>query len=163
MLLLGPSGTAISRRARRLTIILPEMSLAEAIETARIPRVAGLTDGRTALATSRPFRAPHHAISDVGLIGDGQTPRPGEVSLAHHGVLFLDELPEFRRHVWRCCASPSRRVSYEYNLPRVINIIALTALAERMKTWPDALKSHRAVGTGHSDANQTSQRARSLV
>jgi Magnesium chelatase, subunit ChlI len=88
-----------SRLARRLTTILPEMSVAEALETTRIHSVAGLTDGRTALVTRRPCRAPHHTISDVGLIGGGQIPLPGEVSLAHHGVLFLDELPEFRRHV----------------------------------------------------------------
>jgi predicted ATPase with chaperone activity len=92
--------------ARRLTTILPEMSLAEAIETTRIHSVAGLTDGRTALVTSRPFRAPHHTISDVGLIGGGQIPTPGEVSLAHHGVLFLDELPEFRRHVLEVLRQP---------------------------------------------------------
>ena len=85
--------------ARRLTTILPAMTLAEAIETTRIHRVAGLTGDRTALVTTRPFRAPHHTISDVGLIGGGQVPMPGEVSLAHHGVLCLDELPECRRHV----------------------------------------------------------------
>jgi magnesium chelatase family protein len=65
----------------------------------RIHHAAGLTGDRTALVTTRPFRAPHHTISDVGLIGGGHVPMPGEVSLAHNGVLFLDELPEFRRHV----------------------------------------------------------------
>ena len=85
--------------ARRLTTILPALTLAEAIETTRIHSVAGLTGARTALVTTRPFRAPHHTISDAGLIGGGQVPMPGEVSLAHHGVLFLDELPECRRHV----------------------------------------------------------------
>src|SRR5215510_14184970 len=84
--------------ARRLTTILPAMSLAEAIETTRLHRVAGLTGDRTALVTTRPFRAPHHTLSDVGRIGGGQVPRPGEVSRAHHGVLCLDELPECRRH-----------------------------------------------------------------
>jgi magnesium chelatase family protein len=92
--------------ARRLTTIPPEMRVAEAIETPRIHRVAGLTDGRTALVTSRPWRAPHHPISDVGLIGGGQIPMPGEVSLAHNGVLFLDELPEFRRHVLEVLRQP---------------------------------------------------------
>jgi magnesium chelatase family protein len=82
--------------ARRLTTILPAMTLAEAIETTRIHRVAGLTGDRTALVTTRPFRAPHQTISDAGLIGGGHVPMPGEVSLAHNGVLFLDELPEFR-------------------------------------------------------------------
>jgi magnesium chelatase family protein len=90
--------------AWRLPTILPAMSLAEAIETTRIHRVAGLTGDRTALLTTRPFRGPRHPNSDVGLIGGGHVPMPGEVSLAHHGVLFLDERPECRRHVlevWR--------------------------------------------------------------
>jgi magnesium chelatase family protein len=85
--------------ARRLTTILPAMTLAEAIETTGIHRVAGLTGDRTALVTRRPCRAPHHTISDAGLIGGGHVPMPGDVSLAHHGVLFLDAWPEFRRHV----------------------------------------------------------------
>jgi magnesium chelatase family protein len=83
----------------RLTTILPATTLAEAIETTRIYRVAGLTGDRTALVMSRPFRAPHHPISDAGLIGGGHVPMPGEVSLARHSVRFLDELPECRRHV----------------------------------------------------------------
>jgi magnesium chelatase family protein len=77
--------------ARRLTTILAAMTLAEATETTRIHRVAGLTGDRTALVTIRPCGAPHHTISDVGLIGGGHVPMPGDVSLAHHGVLFLDE------------------------------------------------------------------------
>jgi magnesium chelatase family protein len=85
--------------ARRLTTILPAMTLAEAIETTRIHHVAGLTGARTAWVTTRPFRAPHQTISDAGLIGGGHVPMTGEVSLAHDGVLFLDELPECRRHV----------------------------------------------------------------
>jgi Magnesium chelatase, subunit ChlI len=92
--------------ARRLTTILPAMTLAEAIETTRIHSVAGLTGDRTALVTTRPFRAPHHTISDAGLIGGGHVPMPGEVSLAHNGVLFLDELPEFRRHVLEVLRQP---------------------------------------------------------
>jgi magnesium chelatase family protein len=80
------------------------MSLADALETTRIHRVAGLTGGRTAVVTTRPFRAPHHTISAVGVSGGGPRPMLGEVSLAHHGLLFVDELPEFKRHVleiWR--------------------------------------------------------------
>ena len=92
--------------ARRLTTILPAMTLAEALKTTRIHRVAGLTGERSALVTTRPFRAPHHTISDVGLIGGGAVPMPGEVSLAHHGMLFLDELPEFRRHVLEVLRQP---------------------------------------------------------
>ena len=92
--------------ARRLTTILPAMSLAEALETTRIHRVAGLTGARTAVVATRPCRAPHHTIADVGLIGGGQVPMPGEVSRAHHGILFLDELPEFRRHVLEVLRQP---------------------------------------------------------
>ena len=92
--------------ARRLTTIVPGMTLAEAIETTRMPRVAGLTGARTAVVATRPCRSPHHTISDVGLIGGGQVPMPGEVSLAHHGILFLDELPECRRHVLEVLRQP---------------------------------------------------------
>jgi hypothetical protein len=92
--------------ACRLTTILPAMTLPEAIETTRIHRVAGLTGDRTALVTTRPFRAPHHTISDVGLIGGGHVPMPGEVSLAHHGVLFLDAWPECRRQVLEVLRQP---------------------------------------------------------
>jgi magnesium chelatase family protein len=106
VVMLGSPGAGKSMLARRLATILPAMTLAEAIETTRIHSVAGLTDGRTALVTTRPFRAPHHTISDVALIGGGQIPMPGEVSLAHHGILFLDELPEFKRHVLEVLRQP---------------------------------------------------------
>ena len=91
--------------ARRLPTILPDMSLPEAIEATKVHSVAGLMDGQALIAT-RPFRAPHHTISDAGLIGGGAIPRPGEVSLAHHGVLFLDELPEFRKNVLEVLRQP---------------------------------------------------------
>jgi hypothetical protein len=104
--MLGPPGAGKSMLARRLTTILPVMPLAKAIETKRIYRAAGLTGDRTALVTTRPFRATPHTISDVGLIRGGQVPLPGEVSLAHNGVLFLDELPEFRRHVLEVLRQP---------------------------------------------------------
>jgi magnesium chelatase family protein len=106
LLLLGPPGAGTSMLARRLATILPAMSLAEALETTHIHSVAGRTGDRTALVTTRPFRAPHHTISDVGLIGGGAVPMPGEVSLTHNGVLFLDELPEFRRHVLEVLRQP---------------------------------------------------------
>src|SRR5262245_49645913 len=86
-------------QAHQFTTLLPAMTLAEAIETTPIHSVAGLTGDRTALVTTRPCRAPYHTISDAGLIGGGHVPMPGEVSLAHNGVLFLEERPECRRHV----------------------------------------------------------------
>jgi magnesium chelatase family protein len=99
VLLLGPPGAGTAMLARRLTTILPAMTLAEALETTRLHRVGNFTGDRTVLVTTRPCRAPHHPISDLGLIGGGQVPTPGEVSLAHNGVRFLDERPECRRHV----------------------------------------------------------------
>jgi magnesium chelatase family protein len=89
-----------------MATILPAMTLAEAMETTRIHCVIVLTSALTALVTTRPFRAPHHTISDAGLIGGGHVPMPGDVSLAHHGVRFLDAWPEFRRHVLEVLRQP---------------------------------------------------------
>jgi magnesium chelatase family protein len=106
ILLIGAPGAGKTMLARRIPSILPSMSLEEALETTKIHSVAGTLPSGQSLLTVRPFRAPHHTISDAGLIGGGSSPRPGEVSLAHGGVLFLDELPEFRRNVLEVLRQP---------------------------------------------------------
>ncbi|HID94815.1 MAG TPA: ATP-binding protein [Candidatus Latescibacteria bacterium] len=106
IIMIGPPGSGKTMLARRLPTILPHLTLEEALVTTKIHSVAGLLPPNTALIATRPFRSPHHTISDAGLIGGGNVPRPGEVSLAHNGVLFLDELPEFKRSVLEVLRQP---------------------------------------------------------
>lgn len=106
IILIGPPGSGKTMLAKRLPSILPPMTFDEALETTKIHSVAGILPPDTAIVSTRPFRAPHHTISDAALVGGGAVPRPGEISLSHHGVLFLDELPEFARNALEVLRQP---------------------------------------------------------
>jgi len=106
ILFIGPPGSGKSMLSKRIATIIPPMSLDEAVETTKIHSVCGLLSEKTAFVSSRPFRSPHHTISDIGLLGGSANPTPGEVSIAHNGVLFLDELPEFKRSTLEVMRQP---------------------------------------------------------
>lgn len=131
LILIGPPGSGKSMLAKRLPGILPPLSISESLETTQIHSVAGLLARGAGLIRQRPFRSPHHSISQIALVGGGQNPKPGEISLAHNGVLFLDELPEFKRTVLEVLRQPLEdrcitisRINYSVDYPCSFQLIA---------------------------------------
>jgi magnesium chelatase family protein len=143
VILIGPPGAGKTMLAKRLPTILPPLDLYEALDTTKIHSVAGKLSASDSLMTVRPFRSPHHTISDVALVGGGTNPQPGEISLAHNGVLFLDELPEFKRTVLEVMRQPleERRVTIS-RAKSTVNYPASFMLVASMNPCPCGFYNH---------------------
>jgi magnesium chelatase family protein len=143
LLMMGPPGAGKTMLARRLSGILPALTFEEALECTAIHSVAGTLPPATGLLLARPFRAPHHTISDVALVGGGAIPRPGEISLAHHGILFLDEMPEFSRHVLNVMRQPLEEGSITVaRAARTVTFPARFVLVAAMNPCPCGYLGH---------------------
>ncbi len=143
VILIGPPGAGKTMLAKRISTILPNLSLDEALETTKIHSVAGLISNHASLVVNRPFRAPHHTISDVALVGGGSNPSPGEISLAHNGVLFLDELPEFKRSVLEVLRQPMEMRSVSISRAKIcVDYPASFMLVASMNPCPCGYYNH---------------------
>jgi magnesium chelatase family protein len=143
IIMIGPPGAGKTMLAKRLGTIVPPLTLEEALETTKIHSVAGKIDDNTTIMTVRPFRSPHHTISDVALVGGGAFPQPGEISLAHNGVLFLDELPEFKRSVLEVMRQPLEdRVITISRAKSIVDYPASFMLVASMNPCPCGFHNH---------------------
>ncbi len=143
IIMIGPPGSGKTMLAKRISGILPPLSLQEALETTKIHSVAGILEKNSSLMTQRPFRSPHHTISDVALVGGGTYPQPGEISLSHNGVLFLDELPEFKRSVLEVMRQPLEdRVITISRAKFTVDYPASTMLISSMNPCPCGYYNH---------------------
>lgn len=143
VILIGPPGAGKTMLSRRIPSILPPLSLHEALETTKIHSVAGILPANASLLATRPFRSPHHTISDVAMVGGGSHPQPGEISLAHHGILFLDELPEFKRSVLEVLRQPMEERKVTISRAKItVNYPAGFMLVASMNPCPCGFYNH---------------------